>query len=220
MDYSYIAIEGNIGSGKTTLSTMLAKDLNAELVLEEFEDNEFLAKFYKDPNRYAFTLEMSFLADRYRQLSELGANRNLFNALRVSDYLLSKSLIFASYNLKEDEMRLFRRVFDIMFATVPTPDLLVYLYSDTERLLENIRKRGRRYEQGIEHSYLSAVQTKYLEHLRQQKSRTRILILDVTDVDFVSNEEVYEQIKELILAPRNIGLTHQVIEVPSKTLEN
>lgn len=220
MEYSYIAIEGNIGSGKTTLSKMLAEDLRAELVLEEFEDNEFLPKFYKDPNRYSFTLEMSFLADRYRQLSELASSRNLFNTLRISDYLLSKSLIFASYNLKEDEMRLFRRVFDIMFATVPTPDLLVYLYSDTSRLLENIRKRGRRYEQGIEESYLSAVQTKYLEHLRQQKTRTRILILDVTEVDFVSSKAVYEQIKEMITVPRSIGLTHEVLKVPSKTLEN
>jgi len=211
MDYGYIAIEGNIGSGKTTLSRMLANDFDAELVLEEFEDNEFLPKFYKDSNRYAFTLEMSFLADRYRQLSDLASTRNLFNTLRISDYLLSKSLIFASSNLKEDEMRLFRRVFDIMFATVPNPDLLIYLYSDTARLLENIRKRGRRYEQGIEQSYLNAVQTKYLEHLRQQKDRTRILVLDVTNVDFVENQAIYEQIKNLIHRPRNIGLTHEVL---------
>jgi deoxyadenosine/deoxycytidine kinase len=113
--------------------------------------------------------------------------------------------------LKEDEMRLFRRVFDIMFATVPNPDLLIYLYSDTARLLENIRKRGRRYEQGIEQSYLNAVQTKYLEHLRQQEKKTRILVLDVTNVDFVKNKSIYEQIKNSIYTPRNIGLTHEVL---------
>jgi deoxyguanosine kinase len=121
MDYNYIAVEGNIGSGKTTLAHKLASDFNAELVLEQFADNEFLPKFYAEPRRYAFTLEMSFLAERYSQLSGLGSDRNLFSSVRISDYMLSKSLIFAASNLNEDELRLFRKVFDIMFKRCQLP---------------------------------------------------------------------------------------------------
>ncbi|MGB6035019.1 MAG: deoxynucleoside kinase [Cryomorphaceae bacterium] len=212
MDYSYIAVEGNIGSGKTTLARKLAAEFNAELVLEQFADNEFLPKFYADPKRYGFTLEMSFLAERYSQLSGLGSDRNLFSSVRISDYLLSKSLIFAASNLNEDELRLFRKVFDIMFNTVPTPDLLVYLYSDTKRLLENIRMRGRRYEQSIEEDYLSRVQAKYLDFLRKQSANMRVLILDVSEVDFVKDRFVYEKVLSVIKKPRSKGLHHQVIE--------
>jgi len=211
MDYNYIAVEGNIGSGKTTLAKKLANEFSAELVLEEFANNEFLPKFYADPKRYAFTLEMSFLAERYSQLSGIGADRDLFNSVRVSDYLLSKSLIFAASNLNEEELHLFRKVFDIMFKTVPKPDLLVYLYSGTERLLENIRKRGRRYEQSIEEDYLSRVQAKYLDFLRKQSATMRILILDISEVDFVKDQFVYENMLSVIKKPRSKGLHHQLI---------
>lgn len=212
MDYNYIAIEGNIGSGKTTLARKLATEFNAELVLEEFAGNEFLPKFYADPRRYAFTVEMSFLAERYSQLSEIGTDGNLFNSMKISDYLLSKSLIFAASNLNEEELRLFRKVFDIMFKTVPTPDLLVYLYSDTKRLLRNIRERGRRYEQNIQEEYLSKVQAKYLDFLRKQQDGMRIVILDVSQVDFVKDQFIYEKLLSVIKIPRSKGLHHQVIE--------
>ncbi|MFT4771741.1 MAG: deoxyguanosine kinase [Cryomorphaceae bacterium] len=212
MDYNYIAVEGNIGSGKTTLAHKLASDFNAELVLEQFADNEFLPKFYAEPRRYAFTLEMSFLAERYSQLSGLGSDRNLFSSVRISDYMLSKSLIFAASNLNEDELRLFRKVFDIMFKTVPTPDLLVYLYSDTKRLLQNIRIRGRRYEQSIEEEYLGRVQAKYLDFLRKQANNMRVLILDVSEVDFVKDQLVYEKLLSVIKEPRPKGIHHQLIE--------
>jgi len=212
MEYTYIAVEGNIGSGKTTLAKKLAREFNGELVLEQFADNEFLPKFYADPKRFAFTLEMSFLAERYSQLSALGADGNLFNSVRISDYLLTKSLIFAASNLSEDELRLFRKVFDIMFKTVPKPDLLVYLYSDTKRLLQNIKKRGRSYEQSIEEDYLSRVQGKYLDFLRKQSDNTRVLILDVSKVDFVKDQFVYEKLLSIIKKPRSEGLHHQVIE--------
>ncbi|MCH2214922.1 MAG: deoxynucleoside kinase [Flavobacteriales bacterium] len=218
MNYGYIAIEGNIGSGKTSLSKMLAKRYDAQLVLEEFENNEFLPKFYKDPRRHAFTLEMSFLAERYHQLSSLGSHVSLFNSVRISDYLLSKSLIFAASNLSDDELRLFRKVFDIMFKTVPNPDLLVYLYSDTDRLLKNIRKRGRRYEQSIKREYLSLVQSKYLDFLRKQSSGMRVLILDVSQVDFVKDSFVYENMLSVIEKPRSKGLHHELIKSPLKPL--
>lgn len=218
MDYNYIAVEGNIGSGKTTLANKLASDFNAELVLEQFADNEFLPKFYADQRRYAFTLEMSFLAERYSQLSGLGSDRNLFSSVRISDYLLSKSLIFAASNLNEDELRLFRKVFDIMFKTVPTPDLVVYLYSDTKRLLQNIRMRGRRYEQSIEEEYLGRVQAKYLDFLRKQSDTMRVLILDVSKVDFVKDQFVYEKMLSVIKQPRSKGLHHQVIESAPKSV--
>jgi len=218
MDYNYIAVEGNIGSGKTTLANKLAEEFNAELVLEEFADNEFLPKFYADPTRFAFTLEMSFLADRYSQLSALGSDRNLFNSVRISDYLLSKSLIFAASNLNQDELRLFRKVFDIMFKSVPTPDLLVYLYSDADRLLENIRNRGRRYEQSIKEDYLNRVQAKYLDFLRKQSNQMRILILDISTVDFVKDRFVYEKLLSVIKKPRSKGLHHQIIESHRKSV--
>lgn len=218
MDYNYIAVEGNIGSGKTTLANKLAFEFNAELVLEQFADNEFLPKFYSDQRRYAFTLEMSFLAERYSQLSGLGSDRNLFSSVRISDYLLSKSLIFAASNLNQEELRLFRKVFDIMFNTVPTPDLLIYLYSDTKRLLQNIRMRGRRYEQSIEEEYLGRVQAKYLDFLRKQSDNLRVLILDISEVDFVKDQFVYEKMLSVIKAPRPKGLHHQVIESASKSV--
>jgi deoxyadenosine/deoxycytidine kinase len=180
-------------------------------VLEEFANNEFLPKFYEDPVRFAFTLEMSFLAERYSQLSGLGSDRNLFNSVRISDYLLSKSLIFAASNLTDDELKLFRKVFDIMFKSVPSPDLLVYLYSDTSRLLKNIKKRGREYEQSIKEDYLNRIQSKYLDFLRKQSGNSRVLILDVSDVDFVKDRFVYEKVVSIIEKPRSRGLHQQVV---------
>lgn len=218
MEYGYIAVEGNIGSGKTSLSKMLAKQYNAELVLEEFEENEFLPRFYKDPKRYAFTLEMSFLAERYRQLSGLSSYVDIFQNVRVSDYLLSKSLIFAATNLKDDELRLFRKVFDIMFKTVPTPDILIYLYADADRLMHNIRKRGRRYEQSISKDYLNLVQSKYLDFLRKQASTMRIVIVNVSEVDFVKDNLVYEKIVAIVEAPRSNGIYQEAICPSSKSL--
>lgn len=216
MDYRYIAIEGNIGSGKTTLSKMLADRYKADLVLEEFESNDFLPKFYANPSRYAFPLELSFLAERYHQLSAMGVGRNLFQSLTISDYLLSKSLIFAATNLGEDEMALFRRIYDIMFNSVPVPDLLVYLYAPIEKLMQNIRKRGRRYEQNMSPSYLQTVQANYLDFLRKQSDRTRILVLDVSEVDFVDDYAAFERIIMAIEKTRAKGLHHQMIRKPSE----
>ncbi|PAM91888.1 2-amino-4-hydroxy-6-hydroxymethyldihydropteridine diphosphokinase [Flavobacterium sp. IR1] len=188
--FNYIAFEGNIGAGKTTLVNKVAEDFNAKTVLERFADNPFLPKFYKDQNRYAFPLEMSFLADRYQQLSDDLAQFDLFKDFIVADYHIFKSLIFAKITLAEDEYRLYRNLFDIIYKEMPKPDLYVYLYQNTGRLLENIKKRGRTYEQNITSEYLDKINIGYLEYIKSQID-LNVLIIDVSDRDFVKRHEDY-----------------------------
>lgn len=195
--FNYIAFEGNIGAGKTTLTTQIAQDFNAKTVLERFADNPFLPKFYEDQNRYAFPLEMSFLADRYKQLSDDLAQFDLFKDFIVADYHIFKSLIFAKITLLEDEYRLYRTLFDIVYREMPKPDLYVYLYQNTERLLENIKKRGRDYEQKIPAEYLNKINNGYLDYIKSQTD-LNVLIIDVSDRDFVKNQEDYLFILEQI----------------------
>ena len=187
---NYIAIEGNIGAGKTTLSTRLASDCNAKLVLERFADNPFLPKFYEDQSRYAFPLEMSFLADRYQQLTDDLSQFDLFKDFVVADYHIFKSLIFAKVTLGQDEYRLYRTMFDIIYKEMPKPDVYVYLYQSTEQLLENIRKRGRSYEQQIQPEYLEQINQGYLDYIKTQ-TQLNVCIIDVTDRDFVGNQSDY-----------------------------
>ncbi|KFF06765.1 2-amino-4-hydroxy-6-hydroxymethyldihydropteridine diphosphokinase [Flavobacterium reichenbachii] len=188
--FNYIAFEGNIGAGKTTLVHKIAEDFNAKTVLEGFADNPFLPKFYKDQTRYAFPLEMSFLADRYQQLSDDLKQFDLFKDFIVADYHIFKSLIFSKITLGEDEYRLYRNLFDIIYKEMPKPDLYIYLYQNTDRLLQNIKKRGRTYEQNIEASYLDKINTGYLEYIKSQKD-LNVLIIDVSDRDFVKKHEDY-----------------------------
>jgi len=188
--FNYVAFEGNIGAGKTTLATKIAEDFNAKSVLERFADNPFLPKFYKDQNRYAFPLEMSFLADRYKQLSDDLSQFDLFKDFVVADYHIFKSLIFAKITLAEDEYRLYSNLFHIIYKEMPKPDLYVYLYQNSERLLQNIKKRGRSYEQEIEADYLDKINTGYLDYIKSQPD-LNILIIDVSDRDFVKNHEDY-----------------------------
>lgn len=188
--YNYIAFEGNIGAGKTTLTSKIAEDFNAKTVLERFADNPFLPKFYKDQNRYAFPLEMSFLADRYQQLSDDLAQFDLFKDFVVADYHIFKSLIFAKITLAEDEYRLYHTLFSIIYKEMPKPDLYVYLYQNTQRLLQNIKKRGRGYEQNIEADYLDKINTGYLDYIKSQQD-LNVLIIDVSDLDFVKNQSDY-----------------------------
>lgn len=196
--YNYIAIEGNIGAGKTSLSKMISDDFNAKMVLERFADNPFLPKFYEDKERFAFPLEMSFLADRYQQLSDDLAQLDLFKNLVVSDYYIFKSLIFAQVTLQKDEYLLYRKMFDIMYKEITKPDLYVYLYQNSERLLENIKKRGRDYEQNIEASYLQKIHDGYKNFISTQLD-LNVLIIDVSELDFVNNlvdyTEIINQIK-------------------------
>jgi 2-amino-4-hydroxy-6-hydroxymethyldihydropteridine diphosphokinase len=187
---NYIAIEGNIGAGKTTLATKIAEDCNARQILERFADNPFLPKFYKDQNRYAFPLEMSFLADRYQQLSDDLAQFDLFKDFIIADYHIFKSQIFAKVTLQEDEFRLYKTMFDIMYKEMPKPDLYVYLYQNTDRLLANIKKRGRSYEQDIPTNYLEKINQGYLEYIKSQTD-INALIIDISDLDFVKNQEDY-----------------------------
>jgi deoxyguanosine kinase len=209
MLYSHIAIEGNVGSGKTTLATMLANDMDARLVLEQFADNPFLPKFYSDPEKHAFPLELFFMAERYHQLKNL-KEQDLFKPQIVSDYFFVKSKLFAQNNLKKDEMQLFNRLFDIMLSSLSKPDLLVYLYSDVERLQQNIKNRGRDFEQNISDEYLQNIQDKYLDFLRKQ-SDFPVLLLDVTNVDFVTDKNIYDKIGELIFVEYSVGVTNEAL---------
>jgi 2-amino-4-hydroxy-6-hydroxymethyldihydropteridine diphosphokinase len=188
--FNYIAIEGNIGAGKTTLTNKLAEDFNAKTVLERFADNPFLPKFYEDQNRYAFPLEMSFLADRYQQISDDLAQFDLFKDFIVADYHIFKSLIFAKVTLAEDEFRLYKTMFDIIYKEMPKPDLYIYLYQSTERLLVNIKERGRPYEQEIPAEYLEKINIGYLDYIKSQQN-LNVLIIDITDRDFHNNQEDY-----------------------------
>ena len=188
--YNYIVFEGNIGAGKTTLATRIAEDFNAKKVLERFADNSFLPKFYENQSRYAFPLEMSFLADRYKQLSDDLTQFDLFKEFIVADYHIFKSLIFAKITLTEDEYRLYRTLFDIINREMPKPDLYIYLYQNSERLLQNIQKRGRCYEQEIQVNYLDKINSGYLDYIKSQ-TELNILIIDVSGLDFVKNQEDY-----------------------------
>ena len=195
--FNYVAFEGNIGAGKTTLATKIAEDFNAKTVLERFADNPFLPKFYKDQNRYAFPLEMSFLADRYQQLSDDLAQFDLFKDFIVADYHIFKSLIFAKITLAEDEYRLYRNLFDIIYREMPKPDLYIYLYQNSERLLQNIKKRGRSYEQKIPADYLDKINLGYLDYIKSQTD-LNVLIIDVSNRDFVKNQSDYLYILDQI----------------------
>jgi deoxyguanosine kinase len=197
MRYNYIAIEGNIGAGKTCLSTMIAEQFNGKLILEQFEDNSFLPKFYKEPDKYAFPLEMSFLAERYQQLKDQLTKQDLFKSFTISDYLFNKSLIFARNNLQSDEFALFSQMFTIIDEFLPKPDLLVYLYLDISNLQNNIRKRGRSYEQEIQDTYLESIQKGYFDSIKKMPG-LRTLIVDTNNIDFVNNNADYESILSLI----------------------
>ncbi|CAN1498602.1 COG1428 Deoxynucleoside kinases [Flavobacteriaceae bacterium] len=188
--YNYIAIEGNIGAGKSTLAVKMAQDFNAKTVLERFADNPFLPKFYEDQSRYAFSLEMSFLADRYQQLSDDLSQFDLFKDFIIADYHIFKSLLFSKITLEVDEFRLYRTLFDIIYKEMPKPDLYIYLYQNTERLLQNIKNRGRSYEQDITAEYLDKINKGYLEYIKTQTD-LNVLVIDVSDRDFVVNQIDY-----------------------------
>jgi deoxyguanosine kinase len=201
--YNYVVIEGNIGAGKTTLATRISDQFNANLILECYADNPFLPKFYKDPEKYSFALEMSFLASRYKQLNEELGTRNLFRTFSVADYYFTKSLIFASSTLSGDEYNLYRQIFHIIYSSLPRPDIYVYLHVRPERLLENIIKRGRDYEKSIDKNYLLKIQESYFKFFKQNPEN-KYLILDINNLDFVVNNEHYESIIETIFT-RDFG---------------
>jgi deoxyguanosine kinase len=195
--YDYIVIEGNIGTGKTSLAKKISDDFNSRLVLERFADNPFLPLFYEQPIRYAFPLELSFLADRYQQLNDELSSTELFRQQTISDYILSKSLIFANITLKDDENTLYQRLFHIINPHLPKPDLLIYLHKDTDLLISNIRKRGRSYEQNIKEDYLKKLEDGYWNYFKQLEDM-RIVVIDSNALDFVNDENHYKRILEII----------------------
>lgn len=204
MNSGYIALEGNIGSGKTTLSKKLAAELNARLILEEFVDNPFLASFYENPSRWAFSLEMAFLSDRYHQLQQY-ATEDLFHHISIADYSIFKSLIFAQNNLNGQELSLYRNLFDIIARSLKQPDKIIYLNRSTETLLDHIKIRNRTYELKIQGSYLEDIQGKYINFFKQNHN-IPIVIIDADKYDFLNQRSDFEKLKEVIFQDYPTGL--------------
>lgn len=196
MKYTFITIEGNIGAGKTTLANLLAERLNARLILEEFADNPFLAKFYDNPAQYAFSVELFFMAERYKQQKDLVVQQDMFRTLTISDYLFTKCLLFAKVNLPDDEFRLYQRLFDIMHHQMIQPELLIYLHSPVSKLQENIRKRNRPYEQNIQNDYLYNIQQTYTHYIKQHNMKT--LFVDTSNADFIDNPKHLDTILDAL----------------------
>ena len=196
-NYNFIAIEGNIGAGKTSLTHMMAEDFNAKSIFERFADNPFLPKFYEDADRYAFTLEMSFLADRYQQISDDLAQLDLFKDFIIADYDVFKSLIFSKITLPEDEFLLYRKLFYQVYKDFKRPDLYVYLHQDTEKLQQNIKKRGRIYEKNLTAEYLEKIHMGYLEFIKNNP-QSKVKIIDISARDFVENRHDYLWLLEQI----------------------
>lgn len=211
MDIRYLVIEGNIGTGKTSLSKLIAERKKGKLFLEQYAENPFLPKFYENPERYSFPLELSFLADRYNQLKTNLSSFDLFNELIVSDYFFMKSLIFSAHTLQEDEYKLYRQLFDIIYSTLPKPDLYVYLHKNTDLLLKNISKRGREYEKNITAEYLKGIENGYFNFFKQQ-NQMKIVVIDTNNIDFVNNHEDLIKIEDAIFNNEyEIGITRLIL---------
>lgn len=207
----YIIIEGNIGAGKTSLATRMAEQYNGKIILEQFHDNPFLPKFYSNPERYSFSLELSFLAARYKQLNEEISSTDLFKSFTIADYYFVKSLVFARATLGDDEFNLFRQVFQIIYQQLPLPNLYVYLHSSPDRLLQNIALRGRDYEKSISLEYLDQIQKSYFSFFKSE-NRFPIVAIDTSAIDFVNNVSDYDLLTETILKGEyNNGLNWVVL---------
>jgi len=186
MNHHFIAIEGNIGAGKTTLAHLLAKKINARLILEQFADNPFLPKFYEDSEQYAFPLELFFMAERFKQLKDTLHTKDMFHSVTIADYFFAKCLLFAKINLPEEEFRLYQKLYDIMQPQLIVPDILIYLHSPVQKLQSNIKKRNRAYEQNIRDNYLLRIQEMYTGYIKDHHIKT--IFIDCTNADFLSND--------------------------------
>ncbi len=191
----YIVIEGNIGAGKTTFCQMLAAETKSPLVLEAFSENPFLPLFYENPERYALQLELFFMTDRFEQLQQVFQHPNSTSGLIIADYFFTKTLLFARKNLSPIDFDLFTKLFEITTAQLPQPDIILYLHRDTKFLLENIKKRGRSYEQQMQASYLLNIQNSYLDYFNTF-SHVPIVVIDIKDTDFTTDTSAFERIKE------------------------
>ena len=205
-DLRYIVIEGVIGAGKTSLARLLAKRFNAQLVLEEFEENPFLDRFYTNRNRWAFHTQLSFLASRFKQQKAL-FDRNLFHNVVVSDYMFEKDRLFAHQNLSGDELQLYETLFWQMNHGVPRPDLMVYLQSNTNRLMKNISERNRSFEKHISRAYIDELNNAYNDHFFHF-DRCPLLIINAVHIDFVNNPEDLEELIVQIASTNHPGTTY------------
>jgi len=192
----YVAVEGVIGVGKTTLTHRLAKSLDAAVVLEVVEENPFLARFYSDPDAYAFQTQMFFLLSRYRQQLDV-SQRELFGGNLVADYLFAKDQIFATINLADEELALYRTIVPLLEARIVRPDLVVYLQASTDTLLDRIKRRGRPFEREISAEYLETLSEAY-NHFFFHYDDTPLLIVNTNEMDLVSNDDEYERLLTLI----------------------
>jgi len=196
MNYHFIAVEGNIGAGKTTLSQLLSQHYNAKLMLEEFAENPFLTKFYENPKQYAFPLELFFLAERFKQQQDLIKTADLFQSVTISDYLFTKCLLFAKVNLPEEEYRLYQKMFDVFQQQLTTPDVLIYLHAPVNKLQSNIKKRNRKFEQSIPDEYLFKLQETYTSYIKQHNIKT--IFVDASNADFLYNEAHFKLITDAL----------------------
>jgi len=203
MNYNFIVIEGNIGAGKTSLAHMLSKDLGAAIILEQFADNKYLEKFYKEPAKYVFQLETSFLIDRFNQLKN---NFLLAEGPFVADYFFAKSMIFAMNNLKGEEMARFKEEYDKLALQIPQPDLVIYLKNTVPNLQKNIKCRGRQFESNIENEYLENISKQYDAYFQTIK-HIPVLEIDIEDKDFMRKHGFYTAIWKLIHNDWPLGLT-------------
>ncbi len=194
--FDFIAIEGVIGAGKTTLAELLAERNQARMVLEQFEENPFLPKFYEDRKRYAFQTQLAFLASRFKQ-QQVMTNRDLFDQFVISDYMFEKDRIFARLNLNEDELALYDNIYGIMTGISAKPDLVIYLQSTVNRLLSNIDKRGRDYERHITPDYLQELSDAYNQFFYHY-NKAPLMIINSTEIDFVNNPDHLAYIEEQI----------------------
>ena len=205
--YEFIAIEGVIGAGKTSLANLLAKERNAKLVLEEFKDNPFLDKFYIDRERYAFQTQLTFLASRFQQQQNIYL-KDLFQSSVISDYIFDKDRIFARINLNGDELALYDKIFQIMSFKAPKPDLVIYLQSSLDRLLHNIHKRGRSYEKDMDPDYLNELNEAY-NHFFHHYNRSQLVIINASEIDFVTNSDHLDYIvRNIFEAPLKAQTTY------------
>jgi deoxyadenosine/deoxycytidine kinase len=195
----HIAIEGVIGAGKTTLAQMVAENLGGRLVLERFEENPFLPKFYEDPERYSFQTQIFFLLSRYKQQQEL-FQADLFHDFVVTDYIFEKDKIFAYLTLADEELKLYETLLAAIEKNIPTPDLVVYLQCSVERLMSNIRSRGRKMEEKMSEEYIRDLNEAYNYFFFRYKA-SPLLIVRATDIDFVNKKDDFEELLEQVLRP-------------------
>ena len=196
MKHHFIAVEGNIGAGKTTLSQLLSQHYNSKLMLEEFAENPFLTKFYENPKQYAFPLELFFLAERFKQQQDLIKTADMFQSVTISDYLFTKCLLFAKVNLPEEEYILYQKMYDVFSQQLTQPDVLIYLHAPVNKLQSNIKKRNRKFEQSIPDEYLFKLQETYTSYIKQHNIKT--IFVDASNADFLYNEAHFKLITDAL----------------------